>query len=148
VVGLCLTAVNGDLVDGVEAAVLGAVDALPDIDFCLIPMSRHPFVRSHNDELLARRLVTRRPRMRVLVPPDQTSELLGVFEALDAAICMRYHSLLFAERAGLPIVPFAYAEKCRVWLAERNMLAAEPSTEAIVRAVNATTSATRHEATA
>jgi polysaccharide pyruvyl transferase WcaK-like protein len=118
VVGLCLTAVNPAAIEPVVAAVLGAVDALPDIDFSLVPMSRHPFVAAHNDELLARRLIALRPRLRLL-ESDDPSVVLGVFEALSAAVCMRYHSLLFAERAGIPIIPIAYAEKCRHWLAER-----------------------------
>jgi polysaccharide pyruvyl transferase WcaK-like protein len=135
VVGLFLTDVNGDLAGKVEEAVLGAVDALPDVDFCLVPMSRHPFVPEHNDEVLARRLVARQPRLRILPPPDDTAELLGLFEAFAAAVCMRYHGLLFAERAGIPIVPFAYAEKCRHWLADRGLPGTPPSTAAIVEAV-------------
>lgn len=118
VVGLSLTAVNPAVVEPVVAAVVGAVDALPAIDFLLVPMSRHPFVSAHDDEVLARRLIALRPRLRLL-QSDDPSEVLGVFEALSAAVCMRYHSLLFAERAGIPIVPIVYAEKCRHWLAER-----------------------------
>jgi polysaccharide pyruvyl transferase WcaK-like protein len=135
VVGLCLTAVRGDLVEAVERAVIEATDALPEVDFCLLPMSRHPFVAAHNDELFARRLVAQRPRLRVVVPPAETAVVLGIFEAFSAAVCMRYHSLLFAERAGVPIVPFAYAEKCDHWRAERGLAAAAPSSDAIVNAV-------------
>ena len=98
VVGLCLTAVNPGAVEAVVAAIVGVVDALPSIDFCLVPMSRHPFVAAHNDEVLARRLIAFRPRIRLLETEDP-SVVLGVFEALSAAVCMRYHSLLFAERA-------------------------------------------------
>jgi hypothetical protein len=134
-VGLFLTGVRSELVAPVVGAVLGAVDALPDVDFCLVPMSRHPFVAAHDDGVLARRLLAERPRFRILVPPDDPAEVIGIFEALTAAVCMRYHSLLFAERAGIPVVPFAYAEKCRHWLAERGLDAVEPSTEAIVRGV-------------
>ncbi len=137
VVGLLLTALNRTLADEVERAVLGAVEASPDVDFCLVPMSRHPFVAGHNDEVFARRLVARQPRLRIVPPPDDTSELLGLFEAFVAAVCMRYHGLLFAERAGIPIVPFAYAEKCRHWLADRGLAPAQPSTGAIVEALAA-----------
>jgi polysaccharide pyruvyl transferase WcaK-like protein len=118
VIGLALTAVNAGLVEPMTEAVIAAVDALPDVDFCLIPMSRHPFVAAHNDELLARRLVERRPRLRIL-GSDDPAVVLGVFEALSAAVCMRYHSLLFAERCGVPTIPIAYAEKCIHWLSER-----------------------------
>jgi uncharacterized membrane protein YbhN (UPF0104 family) len=112
------------------AAILGAVDALPSMEFCLVPMSRHPFVAAHNDEVLARRLIALRPRLRLL-ETDDPSAVLGVFEALSAAVCMRYHSLLFAERAGIPIVPIAYAEKCLLWLAERGLEPIEPSAAAL-----------------
>jgi polysaccharide pyruvyl transferase WcaK-like protein len=132
VVGLCLTDIDPDLARSVVRAVLDAVDALPELDFCLIPMARHPFVARHNDEVLARRLIAQRPRLRLVEPPQDTATLLGVFDALGAAVCMRYHSFVFAERAGLPIVAFPYAAKCRTWLAERGLEPDEPSAAAIV----------------
>jgi polysaccharide pyruvyl transferase WcaK-like protein len=132
VIGLCLTAVDASLADRVVEAVLGAVDALPGTDFCLIPMSRHPSVPSHDDERLARRLLSARPRLRILPDVEDVSALLGVFEALSGAVCMRYHSLLFAARAGIPIVPIVYAEKCEHWLREHDMLPAQPTAGAIL----------------
>ena len=50
---------------------------------------------------------------------------------MHAAVCMRFHSLLFAERAGTPIVPITYASKCSTWLAERNMSSVEPDGKAL-----------------
>ena len=131
VVGLALTAVNPAVVEATVSAVTSAVDALPGIDFLLVPMSRHPFVAAHDDEVLARRLMALRPRLRLLAT-DDPSEALGVFEALTVAVCMRYHGLLFAERAGIPIIPIVYAEKCRHWLAERGRKPIELSPSAIV----------------
>lgn len=136
VVGLCLTAVDPALGGRVRAAVEATVDALPGVDFCLVTMSRHPFVALHDDEALARQMAAERPRIRLLVPPDDTSELLGVFEAFNAAVCMRYHSLLFAERAGIPIIPVAYAEKCRHWLAEQSLRSIEPTPGALLTSVD------------
>lgn len=135
VVGLALTAVAPAIAERVEQAVVATVDAMPEIDFALLPMSRHPFVAAHNDELLARRLIAARPRLRLVLPPDDTAGLLGVFEAFSAAVCMRYHSLVFAERAGIPIVPIAYAEKCRHWLEERDLAEVEPAPAALAQAV-------------
>ena len=132
VVGLCLTAVNATLVAPMRQAILEVVDARPDLDFCLIPMSRHPFVATHNDEILARGLVVERPRLRVMLPPDDPTMLLGVFEALAAAVCTRYHSLLFAHRAGIPMIGLAYAEKCRHWLSERGLEPVEPTGAALL----------------
>ena len=135
VIGLALTAVDPAIGERVEQAVLAAADAMPEVDFALVPMSRHPFVAAHNDELLARRLIAARPRLRLVPPPDDTRALLGVFDALSAAVCMRYHSLLFAERSEIPIVPIAYAEKCRHWLEERAMAEVEPGPDALVSAL-------------
>jgi polysaccharide pyruvyl transferase WcaK-like protein len=135
VVGMALAGVDPGLGQRVERAVLAAVDAMPEVDFALLPMSRHPFVPAHNDELLCRRLIDARPRLRLVVPPDETPALLGLFEALAAAVCMRYHSLLFAERAGIPLVPIPYAEKCRHWIAERELPEVEPTSEALIAAL-------------
>jgi polysaccharide pyruvyl transferase WcaK-like protein len=135
VVGLALTAVDLFLADRLETAVVGAVDTMPDVDFALLPMSRHPFVAAHNDEILARRLIAARPRLRIVTPPDDTAALLSLFDSFSAAVCMRYHSLLFAERSGIPIVPIAYAEKCRHWLEERGLPSVEPSAEGLVAAL-------------
>ncbi len=132
VVLLCLTAVNAPLAARVAAILPVLVDAMPRVDFCLVPMSRHPFVARHNDAILARALVAARPRLRVLEPPGDTGELLGIFEAASAVVAMRYHSLLFAERAGIPIVPIAYAEKCRRWIEERHRTPVEPHVDAIL----------------
>src|SRR6185436_10147001 len=137
VVALAVTGVDAVLGDRVERSVVAAVDALPDVDFVLVPMSRHPFVPAHNDELLARRLVAQRPRLRIVVPPDDTASLVGLFEACSAAVCMRYHSLLFAERAGIPIVPIPYAEKCRHWLGERGLEQVDASPAPVVEALRA-----------
>jgi polysaccharide pyruvyl transferase WcaK-like protein len=137
IVGLCLTAVNATLVEAVVGAVVGAVDALPELDFCLIPMSRHPFVGAHNDELLARRIVAAQPRVRILEGVEDPARLLGVFEALTGAVCMRYHSLLFAERAAIAIVPIAYSEKCRRWLRDYDLRSVEPTAAALVAGLRA-----------
>ncbi len=136
VVGLALTAVEPEIWERVESAILAAVDTRPDVDFAIVPMSRHPWVAAHNDEILAGRLVAARPRLRVVVPPQDTSSVLGLFDALTAAVAMRYHGLLFAERAGIQIVPIAYAEKCRHWLDERGLVAVQPSAEAVTAALS------------
>jgi polysaccharide pyruvyl transferase WcaK-like protein len=135
VVGLCVTAVNPAVATGLERVIDALVGRLPEIDFCLLPMSQHPFVERHNDAIFASGLMARQPRLRLLMPPDDPGQLLGLFEAFDAALCVRYHSLLFAERAGIPIIPIAYAEKCRHWLAERSMAAVVLEPAAIVARV-------------
>ena len=46
---------------------------------------------------------------------------MAVFASLSAAVCMRYHSLLFAARAGTSIIPVPYAPKCDAWLDEHDL---------------------------
>jgi hypothetical protein len=48
---------------------------------------------------------------------------------------MRYHSLLFAERAGIAVLPIPYAPKCDRWLAERGLVPLAPTAEALGQAV-------------
>jgi polysaccharide pyruvyl transferase WcaK-like protein len=50
---------------------------------------------------------------------------LAVFGSLDAAVCMRYHSLLFAARSDTPILALPYAPKCDAWLDEHDLQAVE-----------------------
>jgi len=132
IVGLSLTALNPALSDATLDAVAACVDALPHLQFCFIPMSQHPFVARHNDLLLARQIQERQPRIRVLEGIPHPAQVLAVYGHLAAAVCMRYHSLLFAARAGIPIIPIAYADKCRTWLAERRLTPVEPTAAALV----------------
>lgn len=135
VVGLCLTAVDADLSRRVTSAVGEAMAANRDVDFVFIPMSRHPFVASHNDLALAHELHAAHPELHVLEGDHHPAALLSVFRSLDAAVCMRFHSLLFAERTGTPMVSYAYAPKCTAWLAERGLCSADPSADALTAAI-------------
>jgi len=132
IVGLSLTAVNPEVSGAVLDAVAECIDALPELQFCFIPMSQHPFVARHNDLLLARQLQARQPGLRVLEGAPPPAQVLAVFGHLAAAVCMRYHSLLFAARAGVPTIPIAYADKCRTWLAERGEASVDPTAAALV----------------
>lgn len=132
VVGLCLTAIDPALARRVSAAVGAAMDARPDLDFVFIPMSRHPVVPSHDDLVLAAELRSKHPQLHVIDGTPHPAALLSVFCAVDVAICMRFHSLLFAERAGTPMIPFAYAPKCGTWLAERRRSSLEPTAELLI----------------
>lgn len=136
VVGLALTDVEPALTDDVLRAAEAAMAQLPGVDFCFIPMSRHPSVRQHDDRGLAERLRARQPRLRML-DAEHPADVLSAYARLSAAVVMRYHGLLFAERGGVPIVPIPYAEKCEHWLAERGIPAVAPTGEALVAALTA-----------
>jgi polysaccharide pyruvyl transferase WcaK-like protein len=123
VVGLALTAIQPGLVDAIVAAACGAMDDLPDVQFCFIPMSRHPFVAAHDDMRLAARIRSARPRLTILTGDPRPGEVLAAFAHLSGVVAMRYHAMLFAARTGVPLVPIAYAEKNVRWLGERGLRA-------------------------
>jgi polysaccharide pyruvyl transferase WcaK-like protein len=131
IVGLCLTAVDAALARTVAEAVVSCVEAQPQVQFCFVPMSRHPFVPRHDDTVFGRSVQALAPGVRILQGVARPSELLSVFESLSVAVCMRYHSLLFAWRSAIPIVPIAYAPKCHIWLGEHGLAPIEPEAVSI-----------------
>jgi polysaccharide pyruvyl transferase WcaK-like protein len=135
IVGLALTAVDPQLGQRAIEAVAAAMDALPDVRFCFVPMSQHPWVAGHNDLLLARRLAALRPELSVLGTPLPPATMLACFGHLAAVVAMRYHAMLFAERAGVPLVPVTYAPKTQRWLATHELAAVEPSAARLTRAL-------------
>jgi polysaccharide pyruvyl transferase WcaK-like protein len=135
VVGLCLTAVNASLVPSVSEAVLAVMRQHPELEFCFVPTSQHPYLQSHNDLLLAQSLQAAWPAMRIVEGSHHPSVVLSLFGSLDAVVGMRYHSLLFAERAAVPLIPLPYAEKCDAWLADRGLRSVRPTAAAMSRAL-------------
>jgi polysaccharide pyruvyl transferase WcaK-like protein len=135
VVGVALTAVRSELSAVAAAAVAFAVERLPELEFCLIPMSQHPFVERHNDLLLARRIQAVVPRARILEGVHHPSAVLSAVGRLSALVGMRYHSLLFAKRADVPIIPISYASKVDSWLHESGTAAVPPTGAAITAAL-------------
>jgi L-malate glycosyltransferase len=137
IVGLSLTAVNGAVARAAVDAVAETMDAMPEVQFCFIPMSQHPFVADHNDLVLARRLSARQPRLRILEGMLAPATVMAVYSHLSAVVGMRYHSLLFATRAGVPLLPIVYADKCRTWLAEHGQDPVEPAAPALIERLTA-----------
>jgi len=137
VIGLCLTSVNASVTPAMTSAIVALIRRHPELQFCFIPMSQHPFVDDHNDLILAGSLQARCPELKVLPGAHHPAAVLSVFSALTAVVAMRYHGLLFAERAGIPLIPVSYADKCLAWLSERGMRPVEPSLRALSRALAA-----------
>jgi polysaccharide pyruvyl transferase WcaK-like protein len=135
VVGLALTDVNAEIGARMAHAVVEVMRALPIVEFCFIPMSQHPFVHTHNDLLMGRRLADIEPRLRILEGVQSPADMLAVYGTLSAVVGMRYHSLVFAERCATPLVPVVYAPKCAAWLDERGLTATPPASDAIVAAL-------------
>ncbi len=127
-VGVSLTAVGPDAGADAVNALVAAMDALPDAEFCFIPMSRHPFVAAHDDLGIARRLAGARRRLHIVEEMAHPSVVLSAFGHLSAVVAMRHHAMLFAKRVGVPLVPIPYADKNVRWLAENHLqpVAARP----------------------
>lgn len=126
VVGLCLTGLDRRLASALERAIPELVGSFPELQFCFIPMSQHPFRPEHDDLVFGRRLQRVAPRMAILTGVHHPGQVLAVFGALSAAVCMRFHSLLFSARAGIPIIAVPYAEKCESWLRANGVTATPP----------------------
>lgn len=133
IVGLALTAVNPTLADRVIEATAATVDAFPDVQFCFIPMSRHPWVSTHDDRLVAERLRQLRPGVAVLDGPLPPDLVLATIGELSAIVAMRYHAMLFAERAGVPLVPISYADKTERWVTEHGLRYVRPEAGDLTR---------------
>ncbi|HEX3219871.1 MAG TPA: polysaccharide pyruvyl transferase family protein [Candidatus Limnocylindria bacterium] len=118
IVGLALTAVNERLAQPMLLAVMRSMDALPDVQFCFIPMGRHPSVPTHDDSRLGAHLASLRPSLHQLDGQLAPDVVLAAFSHLSSVVAMRYHAMLFAERAGIPLIPVPYAEKTKRWLVE------------------------------
>jgi polysaccharide pyruvyl transferase WcaK-like protein len=136
VVGVALAGVRPALADAALEAVVAAMDEMPDHQFCFVPMSRHPRAPTHDDLYLARRLQARRPRLAVLDGAPHPAAVLSAFGLFSAVVSMRYHGMLFAQRASVPLVPVAYAEKNVRWLAERNLAAVPPEPKTLTVALH------------
>jgi N-acetylglucosaminyldiphosphoundecaprenol N-acetyl-beta-D-mannosaminyltransferase len=136
VVGLCLNGVDARVARRLLATIPSLVSGMPEVRFCFIPMSQHPGVRRQNDLRLADDLQGLAPELAVLRGTYAPWQILGAFGYLSAVIGMRFHSLLFAQRAGVPLIAYAYAEKCQRWLAENDTPEVELSLAALRAAVS------------
>jgi polysaccharide pyruvyl transferase WcaK-like protein len=137
VIGLALTGVRPELADAALTAVSGAMNALPEAQFCFMPMSRHPTVAAHDDLRLAQRLQDAQPRLAIVTAAAHPADVLSAFGQLSAVVSMRYHGMLFAERAGVPLVPLVYAEKNVRWLDELGIEAVPAASEPLTAALRA-----------
>jgi polysaccharide pyruvyl transferase WcaK-like protein len=135
IVGLALTGLDTDATRNLPSALALLADALPEVQLVFIPMSQHPYLAAHNDLLLARRLRSAVPQMTILEGTFHPGLILAAFSLLSAAVCMRYHSLLFAARSGVPIIPIPYAPKCLTWIEEHGLAPAPVDGQALVRRV-------------
>jgi polysaccharide pyruvyl transferase WcaK-like protein len=136
-VALCLTRLNEPLGRFLEATVPELVAALPNIQFCFLPISHHPTRNRHNDLMFGRVLAERCPEINLIEGGHHPALVLGLFRHFAAAVCVRFHSYLFASRMNVPIVALPYAEKCESWLAEQGLGGCAWTPAALIDAVTA-----------
>jgi polysaccharide pyruvyl transferase WcaK-like protein len=120
-VALCLTATEPSLGDALLLSFPSVIDALPEVQFAFVPMSHHPTVSRQNDLWFARRLQFRAPQLAILEDWLHPAEILALLGQFSVVVGMRYHSVLFAERAGAAIIAIPYAEKCVSWIEEQGL---------------------------
>lgn len=136
-VALCLTATEPAIAAAIAHMLPQAAAALPDVQFCFVPMSDHPGVPSHNDRHFAEVLRAEMPGLITLPRPERPQEALALLGAFDTAVCMRFHSLVFAHRAGVPIVAVPYAPKCDAWCDEHGIAPTPPTAKRLAAAIAA-----------
>jgi len=135
-VGLALTATGIESPEPLVREFSTVINEMPDTQFLFIPMCQHPRVAGHNDLLLADALQRRAPSLRILHGWYRPQEVLAVYGVLDAAICMRYHSLLFAHRTGCNIIALPYSEKCDDFVQRNNLSTTEIDAMSLVQALS------------
>lgn len=136
-VALCLTATEPAIAAAIAHMLPQAAAAMPDVQFCFVPMSDHPGAPSHNDRHFADMLREEIPALVTLPRADRPEEALALLGAFDAAVCMRFHSLVFAHRAGVPIVAVPYAPKCDAWCDEHGIAPTPPTAKRLAAAITA-----------
>ena len=135
IVGLCPTEINARVAAYIETAVPALCRALPEVQFCVIPISQHQTNPRHDDAAFGHRLQESTPSLKVLEGVYHPAVVLAVFGELSAAVCVRYHSHLFAERAGVPVISIPYSEKCYGWLEETGVTGIDCEGDSLEKAV-------------
>lgn len=106
----------------------------------LLPFCAHPSVSLEQDDRYAAEIlasVARPGACRSLTVSLTPRELLGVVGGIDAMIAMRFHALVFAHVARIPIFAIPYDDKCAEFVAEHAILAPPPDADAILAALDA-----------
>ena len=130
-VGLALTATGLEDDSQLIETFAALINDTPQATFVFIPMCQHPYVPSHNDLVLADRIAERAPALHIMRTWYGPQQVLAVFGRLDAAICMRYHSLLFAWRQHCATIALPYSPKCDDFIQAHQLVQAEFDATAI-----------------
>jgi polysaccharide pyruvyl transferase WcaK-like protein len=128
IVGLSLRFVDEKNYEGNKDFINIVVDELDKIiglgyDIVFIPFSNHFFNRLENDCFLGEEIqqkLKNKKSFHILRGDYSPEEILNLYPAFDAFIGMRLHSMIFANISKTPLIPLAYAQKCRSLLKETN----------------------------
>jgi polysaccharide pyruvyl transferase CsaB len=103
-----------------EAALVGLATVLlrAGVEPLFVPFSRHPYEPLEDDAVFARALVEAVGGGTVLEGEHHPRDVLGVVAQAECVVAVRFHALVFALRAGVPVVALPYDAKCDDLLAQ------------------------------
>jgi len=117
IVGISVTRMNSALANKVTSIVREVIKKAKDnSEILFLPMCRHKKSVHENDYLYSKEFVHEFHGVKILHGCYHPSELLSIFGVLSSCICMRFHSMVFAHRMGINMIPIPYAEKCTEFL--------------------------------
>lgn len=118
IVGISITRINSVLANEVTTMVRNIIKRNGGkSEILFLPMCRHKKSDFENDLLYSEEILQKTDGAKILRGHYHPSEILSIFGVLRSCICMRYHSMLFAHRMGINMIPIPYAEKCSEFLA-------------------------------
>jgi polysaccharide pyruvyl transferase WcaK-like protein len=113
IVGISITRMNPALSDSVTSIVHNVIRKTGNkSEILFLPMCRHKKSAFENDHLYSEEVIQRFPEIKILNGSYHPSEILSIFGILESCVCMRFHSMVFAYRMGVKMLPIPYAEKC------------------------------------
>lgn len=117
IVGISITRMNPALTDEVTSTVHDVIKRTGGkSEILFLPMCRHKKSALENDHLYSEEVIQKFPEAKILKGHYHPSEILSLFGILGSCVCMRFHSMVFAYRMGVNMIPIPYAEKCSEFL--------------------------------
>lgn len=117
ILGISITRMNFALTNEVTAIVRHVIKRTRGkSEILFLPMCRHKKSAFENDHLYSEEVIQKSPGVKILKGRYHPSEVLSIFGILKSCICMRFHSMVFAYRMGINMIPIPYAEKCSEFL--------------------------------
>lgn len=90
-----------------------------DYEVVFVPFCHDPLQKTEQDVLFAQEIIDRLPTKHgsyCLQQYYKPQEIFGIFKQAGCVIGMRFHSMIFALNAQVPLVAISYEEKCTTLL--------------------------------